>query len=162
MSLVDLLTAKLHLRLEPDYPDEQVAPYLLAAESAAVQFLNRGVFAAADELSQAIAAAPSQVATALAAWSVTVAEAAVLQATDPNGADALRDGADMALRATRSLAAETRAGIVINDSIRAAILLMLGHLFTNREDSTPGTSPAMPLPNGAQWLLQPFRAHMGV
>ena len=162
MSLVDLLTAKLHLRLEPDYPDEQVAPYLLAAESAALQFLNRAVFATDDALTQAIAVVPAQVAGALAANTASIADAAALQVTDPDGAAALRDGAEVALRNARAVAAETRAGIVINPSIQAAILLMLGHLFTNREDSTPGTAPAMPLPNGAQWLLQPFRAHMGV
>ena len=45
MSIIDIDVARAHLRLEPDYPAQQVQPYLDAAEDAARQFLNRRIFA---------------------------------------------------------------------------------------------------------------------
>lgn len=53
------------------------------------------------------------------------------------------------------------AGIVINPAIQAALLLIAGHLYANREDVLVGVS-ATQLPNGAQYLLQPYRSGMGV
>ena len=53
------------------------------------------------------------------------------------------------------------AGIVINPAIQAALLLIVGHLHANREDVVAGVSVAQ-LPNGSQYLLQPYRSGMGV
>ena len=52
-------------------------------------------------------------------------------------------------------------GIVINAAITAAMLLIAGHLYANREDVVSGVSVAQ-LPSGAQHLLQPYRVGMGV
>lgn len=51
--------------------------------------------------------------------------------------------------------------IVITKAMQAAILLTLGHLYENREDSVVGAT-AVTLPNGAQALLQPHRMNMGI
>ena len=53
------------------------------------------------------------------------------------------------------------AGIVINPAIQAALLLIVGKLYANREDVLAGVSVAQ-LPNGSQYLLQPYRSGMGV
>ena len=53
------------------------------------------------------------------------------------------------------------AGIVINPAIQAALLLIVGHLYANREDVLAGVSVAQ-LPNGSQYLMQPYRSGMGV
>ena len=50
------------------------------------------------------------------------------------------------------------AGIVINPAIQAALLLIVGHLYANREDVLAGVSVAQ-LPNGADYLLQPFKVY---
>lgn len=63
-------------------------------------------------------------------------------------ADATEQGADA-------------TGIVINAAITAALLLIAGHLYANREDVVSGVSVAQ-LPSGAQHLLQPYRVGMGV
>lgn len=52
-------------------------------------------------------------------------------------------------------------GIVINAAIQAALLLIVGHLYANREDVLAGVSVAQ-LPHGSQYLLQPYRTGMGV
>ena len=47
-------------------------------------------------------------------------------------------------------------GIVVNDQIKAAVLLTVGHLYANREDVVVGASVSA-LPNGADYLLQPLQ-----
>ena len=53
------------------------------------------------------------------------------------------------------------AGIVMNPAIQAALLLIVGHLYANREDVLAGVSVAQ-LPHGSQYLLQPYRTGMGI
>jgi hypothetical protein len=53
--------------------------------------------------------------------------------------------------------------MVVNDAIKAAILLTCGHLYRNREDVLTGASVvAVQLPIGARSLLQPHRTGLGV
>lgn len=55
------------------------------------------------------------------------------------------------------------SGIVANDAIRAAILLLTGHLYTNREDViSDSRAVAIQLPQGSQFLLNPYRVGNGV
>ncbi|GGI16438.1 head-tail connector protein [Oxalicibacterium faecigallinarum] len=51
--------------------------------------------------------------------------------------------------------------IVMTPSMKNAVLLILGDLYANREDTVIGTIVAS-LPRGAQALLQPYRVQMGV
>ena len=53
------------------------------------------------------------------------------------------------------------AGIVINPAIQAALLLIVGKLYACREDAVVGVSVTQ-LPNGAEYLLQPYRTGVGV
>lgn len=50
--------------------------------------------------------------------------------------------------------------IIVNYVIKAAVLLILGHLYANREDVVVGPSAA-PLPTGARALLRPHRLFPG-
>lgn len=57
---------------------------------------------------------------------------------------------------------EIRFGIVANDSIRAAVLLMAGHLYRTRE-AVQGTSDAhIEVPLGVHSLLWPYRRGIGI
>ncbi|MGT2460041.1 head-tail connector protein [Cupriavidus basilensis] len=51
--------------------------------------------------------------------------------------------------------------MVANMEIQAAVLLTVGHLYMNREDTVIGVSVAE-LPHGARDLLQPYRVGLGV
>ena len=53
------------------------------------------------------------------------------------------------------------APLVVNALIQAAILLILGHLYANREDVIVGASVSE-VPHGSYALLMPYRAQMGV
>jgi hypothetical protein len=50
--------------------------------------------------------------------------------------------------------------LVVTDAILAAMLLILGHLYMNREDVVIGVAP-MELPMNSRYLLAPYRAGMG-
>ncbi|OZI23614.1 hypothetical protein CAL26_09235 [Bordetella genomosp. 9] len=53
--------------------------------------------------------------------------------------------------------------IVVTGAVKAAILLILGHLYRNREDVLAEQSAtAIELPMGSRALLQPFRIWVGV
>lgn len=111
MSLIDLTTAKLHLRVDDDAEDALIGLYIEAAETAAVDFLNRNVYATLDDLVAA-------------------------------------DEAPEALP------------MIVNAAVRAAILLILGHLYANREDVV--ATAVNKLPMGAYSLLYPHRVGLGV
>lgn len=54
-------------------------------------------------------------------------------------------------------------GVVINDAIKAAILLNLGHLYVNREGVVDNHAvQKQELPLGIQSLLQPYRIGIGM
>lgn len=50
--------------------------------------------------------------------------------------------------------------MVVNDAIRAAILLISGHLYRNREDVVAESVTQLPM--GAHSLLWPYRVGLGV
>lgn len=52
---------------------------------------------------------------------------------------------------------EDETGIVANEAINASALLILGHLYANREAVTQGqTGQPVEVPMGAAWLLMPY------
>lgn len=159
MSLIALATAKAHLRLESDYPDEQVQGKLDAAEQMAAEFLNRRLFADAAALTAAIADLPASLVAAKTAY-----DAALVAADLIDDCVAQRAAKAYALRTYRdaqTIACETYAGIVMNAQIEAAVMMTLGHLFENRQDNVVGTIVAE-LKTGVQEMLFPFRIGLGV
>jgi hypothetical protein len=113
MTLVTTEQALAHLRADSG---EDISVYLGAAELAAIAYLNRQVYATADDLAAAVLAGDA--------------------GGDP---------------------------ILVDDAIKAAILLTMGHLYRNREDVVAGPSAgALALPLGARALLQSKRIGLGV
>ena len=54
-----------------------------------------------------------------------------------------------------TIPAEDTTGIHVNEAINAAVLLIVGHLYANREDVITGaTSTAMPM--GSEFLITPY------
>jgi hypothetical protein len=112
MSLVDVATAKQHLRVDDSAEDALIQLYVDAAEASTVEFLNRNVYADQAALDAAAEVPPAE-------------------------------------------------PMVVNAAIKAAILLLVGHLFANREEAAVGVSVAA-LPVNSQRLLQPYRIGLGV
>jgi hypothetical protein len=151
--LIDLDTAKAHIRQAAGYPDAQIMPYLLAAEAKAQQFLNRKIFADAPALAAAVAAVPAALTAAGASYA---AEVAVVDAEpDMTARCVLQSGADRRYAAAQDDAQETLAGMVINDQVRGAILELFRCLYERRDGSE-----AMPV--SIEWLLWDYRVRIGV
>lgn len=112
--LVDIATARQHLRVDGTQDDALIVLWLGAAEQAAAEQINRNIYPDAAALA-----------------------AAVLDGT------------------------AGRDPMLVNDMIKAAVLLTLGHLYANRESVNTG-SAATALPRGVDDLLQPFRVGMGI
>lgn len=143
-----------HLRLVDDDVGSDIALKADAAEKAAISYLDRAVYDDQAQLDAAVALVPAQLAQAKAAH--LAAHAAAQQIGDLE----LREieevsAAEQYVRA-RYAAARIRRGMVINSAIVSAMLLILGDLCENREDTAVGVSVA-PVPNGARCLLDAYR-----
>ncbi|MCY0385652.1 head-tail connector protein [Robbsia sp. Bb-Pol-6] len=85
--------------------------------------------------------------------------AAVRSAADFLNREIYADTDDMAAAIVAGTAGSDP--IVVNDAIRAAILLILGRLYANREDTVVGAT-VFDLPTGSKQLLYPYRVGLGV
>ena len=159
MISISLAAALAHLRLEPNYPADQIQPYLSAAELAVAQFMNRRVYADQFALDAAIAAVPAVLGAAGVTFAAAIAAAATF--ADPVVRRAALYFADSQYAAAQNVSRETYGGVVLDELIGAAILLILGHLFENRETVVIGVT-AVEIPLGARALIQSYRIDMGV
>lgn len=156
MSFVTLEEAKLHLRVDGTDEDSLIGLYINAAEQAAIKAMDRGVYADNTAVQTAMTAAPAALTAATAAKEAAVTAAEAL--TDADEKAAALQAAENAY--TRALVAYRQVfdGIVVNDQIKAAVLLTVGHLYANREDVVVGVSVSA-LPAGVDCLLQPFKVY---
>lgn len=157
--LISLDIAKAHLRIDDSAQDVILALYIGAAEQSAADYLNRRLYADQIALDADVAAAPGALTAATATYTTAIAAAAlIVNAVEQAVAIA---SAGQAYTAAQTLARETKAGMVVNDAIKAAVLLTLGDLFNSREDAVIGVSVAA-LPIGARALMQPHRCGLGI
>lgn len=154
MSILQLDAARAHCRLEPDYPDAQLQPYVDGAQAYVVAHLNRAVFETQDAMDAALAALPAAMADAYTAYSTAIDGAAAIQ--NPDERQTTIDVAESKYAAARLAGRRATNGIVVNASISAAMLLTLGNLFANREADVVG-APVSALPLGVRELLRPYR-----
>lgn len=157
MSFVSLADAKIHLRAT-DGTDEDalIGIYINAAELAAIKAMDRGVYANDAEVTAAKAAAPAALTAATAAYTAAVTAADAM--TDTTEQCAALQVAETAYMRAQVAYRQVFDGIVVNDTIKAAVLLGVGNLYAHREDVVVGASVAA-LPHGADCLLQPFKVY---
>ena len=156
MSFVALPEAKLHLRVDGTDEDALIGVYIAAAEQSAVSLLDRGVYADGTALGAARAAAPAELAAATVTYTEAIAAAQAL--TDATEQAAATQAAGYAYLRAQVAYRQAMDGIVVNDTIKSAVLLIVGHLYAHREDVLSGVSVAK-LPNGAEWLLAPYKVY---
>lgn len=154
MSIITLAEAKLHLRVDHSDEDALIQVILNASESAASSYMGRSVFVDSGALATAIAAIPAALTAATAAYdaAMTAADAMTNEVEQLAAYDAASYNYQSALQSAR----EIRRGIVMNDQIKAAVLIHVGSLYANREsDIFDGQA----MPNGVRWLLDPYRVY---
>lgn len=147
MSIIPIDVAMQHVYAD-DADQAQVERKLSAAIESAEQYIGRRIYATADELSAARVSA--------AATLPEVVQVAIDPTLDEYSAQVMRDMND---EVKYELTMQLR-GIVINKALEIGILLILGELYANRENTTD--KAANELPMGAKFHLQPFRRIMGV
>lgn len=150
MSFITLDQAKEHLRIDGTAGDTDLTLKLAAAERAATEYLRCNVYADQTALNSAIAAVPANLAAAKTAYDAAYLVAVAIADTDLSlieQAYAMTVYMRAVYEATR-----TRMGIVINEQIQSAMLLILGRLYEVREDDAE-------MPRAAQDLLNPFRCY---
>lgn len=157
--LLTLEQARLHLRQDGTDDASDLTLKIGAAELMAAEFMNRHVYADSTALGAAMAAAPGVLEDATLAYDAAMASAGAMSSSFAR--ELFEFSALKAYQAAQAQIAMTCNGMVLNDAIKAAMLLILGHLYTNREDVITGTI-ATDLPMGSRSLLQPYRVGMGV
>ena len=148
MPFITLSQAQQHLRSDSDEADLLLK--IAAAERAAIEYLQCNVYADQTALDTAIAAVPATLSAAKVAYVVADAAADALEDYDM-ALDGKAHAMSLYMRAVYA-ATRTRQGVVINELIIAAMLLILGRLFEVREDDAE-------VPRAAQDLLSPFRCY---
>lgn len=134
------------------YADEadksQVERKLASAIETAEQFMNRRVYATADDLATAKVSATAKL--------PEVVKVPIDPTLDEFTAKVIADNNE----ATKYELVMQIRGIVINPAIEIGVLLILGDLYKNRENTVDGSIAELPM--GAKHHLQPFRVDMGV
>lgn len=154
MNFLTIDNVRAHCKADSD-ADTELTAAGEAAEEACVRKLNRYVYVDQTALDAAIADLPAAMAAAKIAYD------AALQTAESEEDIELRcmfeKKAEREWFAARLKYDYTINGIVINFSIKGAMLLMAGHLFKNREAVVSGQgATATELPMGVENLLWPY------
>jgi hypothetical protein len=152
MSITTLTTAKLHLKVETSADDTLIQIFINAAEKCVSEYLDRNVYADSSALSTAISGAYSTLAAATVAYDAAIAAADLL--TDDTEIALAKDAAQYTYDTACNTYRRTMQGIVINDAISSAILLVIGDLYENRSAKA---DRALHDNNAVCYLLTPFR-----
>jgi hypothetical protein len=155
MSIVTLSEAKLHLRVTDSAEDTLIQVWLNAAERAASQWMRRFVYADDESLATAKSGVQAALSVATTAYESAISAAEQLD-SDVEMAIAVGAADDAYLNA-QATARMTHAGIVLDEGIKAAVLITLGHIYVKRDDDQG--QEEVDLPVAARSLLQPYRVY---
>lgn len=159
MPIVTLEAAREHLRVEPDYPAEQIQPYINTAQAAAEQHLRRALFATPAEVDAAIALAPSKLLAAAAQRDEALTAADAMPSQEV--AALLKAAAHQRYADAVEACQLTLAATAVTPEVMNAVLLLLTHFFNNRSETTADKALAE-IPQGAKSLLNWSRTGWGV
>lgn len=151
MALVTIDQAREHCKSDTA-DDALLGVYLAAAEKSAARLVGRNLYATPEALNNAFSTIATKMSDARAAYDTAIAAAADLDEQGKMSAESL------AQRELDKVTWEQHYvlhGIVADDDIKAAILLITGHLYRNREDVVTGVT-ATEVPNAARALLWPY------
>lgn len=158
MPVINIERALEHLR-ENDDAGNDVLLKLESATDIAEQFLNRKVFESSGALQIARTNNSILIANAQESYNQSIAVADLT--TDYDYKKLLRDTVQINKTAAMREVRMIELGVVINPSIEIGILMLLGHLYANREDIVVGFSVSE-IPKSSEAWLSPYRIDLGV
>lgn len=150
MQFLTLDQAKLHCRIDTADGDADLTIKINAAEKEATEYLQRNVYATQAALDSATAGVSAALVSAKATYDAAVISTESI--TDAELSEAESENALSIYNRAKDAASRVRNGIVINDLIIAAMLLIVGRLNEVRED---GES----MPTAARDLLHHFKCY---
>jgi len=146
--MIDLALAIQHLKADPGAEDDLIAQYLASAVSACENYCNRKFY-----LDDATWYADY----VLALNDLVTAQEERDAAFEATTSCSLRSITEDRYNSKRAKILQRCHGLVVDDTIRAAILMMLGHFYRNRQEVVVGqSSGATQLPAGARRILEPY------
>lgn len=147
--MIDLVLAREHLKADDeDVEDGLIERYIASAKSACEGYCNRKFYE--DETTRAA----DYIAALAELKAAKEARDAALAATDDCDVQNIVNNTWISARANCMARCN---GVVIDDTITAAMLMMLGHFYRNREEVVVGQySGASQLPAGAKRILEPY------
>ena len=158
MPVISIETAKTHLRVDDDTGDD-VLLKLESAIDSAEQYLNRKVFESSEALQTERNKVADLIVSAQTGYNQSIASADLI--SDWEYRNILKDTAKNNKKAAMRNIRMIESGIVINPSIEIGILMILGHLYANREDVVVGLGAAE-IPKSSKAFLDPYRVDLGV
>ena len=145
----DLEIALQHLKADPGCEDELIARYFGQAVSVCEDYCNRVFYKNAAEQ--------------IADYSAAMAELMAARTVRDTGLELAGDDAEIRgivtniYIVTRAKLLRRLYGVVVNDTIMAAVYMMLGHFYKNRQEVVVSQySGATQLPAGAKRILEPW------
>jgi hypothetical protein len=150
MSFLTLAQAKLHCRIDGTDGDADLLIKISAAERSATEYLQCNVYATQSALNSAINQVAGNLESAKADYDDALTEAMAITDSDLRNVEMIN--ALSVYNRAKYEATRTRSGIVINDLILSAMLLIVGWLYESREDGEM-------MPRAARDLLSPFRCY---
>jgi len=158
MPVINIEKAKTHLRVDDDTGDD-VLLKLESAIDSAEQYLNRKVFESSEALQTERNKVADLIVSAQAGYNQSIASSDLISEWEYR--NILKDTANNNKKAAMRNIRMIESGIVINPSIEIGILMILGHLYSNREDVVVGLGAAE-IPKSSKAFLDPYRIDLGV
>lgn len=162
MSLVTLAQARLHLRHDSGTSEDSlIQTWLDVAERQIMEYLNRSVYEDQATLDAAIAAASATLTTARGVYEDAIEALDAMDLTDNAEYDLRKEAIEVTYADAQRAYTMAVNGMVVNDSIKAAILLLTAYLFETR---SPAFSMhlAQEFPTTLRHLVVPWRIGMGM
>lgn len=154
--------ARDHVKSDGD-DDNLLTQYATSAVAVAGNICRRNLYWSQDELDTAKGGFTAALTAAENAWQ-TAKDTYDVPASCPETAQdrinaAMLESAWKTYVATLNRLSRINDGMVIDDVILAALLLITGHLYKNRQEVIAGaTAVAVQIPMGAERILQPYMA----
>ncbi len=162
-TLITIAEALAQLRYLPDDPSadqDEIQRFINSAADYTQRYLQRYVYVDQATLDAAVAALPDEAQAAEDAFQAAIAAAYQLPKGMPRDTATLKANADY--QAAQSAARWTIYGIVMNDSIKRGMLMLISHYDQNREAVYADVGSVAELPLGVDNHLFPYRVQLGV
>lgn len=149
--MIDITLVRQHLKADPEpVEDALIEQYIASAQTICEGYCNRKFYATPEDKADALLAYPAQLQTIKDEYDARIENV-------PEDDNETRSIANSLYATAIGELRQRINGVVVDNTIRAALLMTIGHLYKNRQDVITGqNASATKVPIGAQRILQPY------